>query len=195
MLATMANDRPLQHEDVRRIRPALEGELIRLRAMEEDDLGPLNALINDPDVLQHLDVIPFGQPLAGIREWWESTRGRDDAAVFAIETLPGEPIGVCSLEGIDPGARTATLGIWIGQPHWEKGYGTDAMRTLCRFAFEHMNLQRITLAVLDSNPRARAVYEKVGFEHEGTLRRARFRGGRYVDVHVMGLLVEDLEER
>jgi len=99
------------------------------------------------------------------------------------------------LEGIDPSARVATLGIWIGQPHWEQGYGTDAMRTVCRLGFDHMNLQRVSLSVLDTNPRARAVYEKIGFKYEGTIRRARFREGRYIDLHVLGLLAEELTGR
>src|SRR5437588_377095 len=115
------------HEDFRRVRPVLEGELVRLRAVEESDLPRLNEMFNDTDVLQHLDVVPFGQPLAGIREWWASTRGREEVVAFLIETLPGEPIGACTLEQIDASARTAWLGIWIGQPHWEQGFGTDAM--------------------------------------------------------------------
>ena len=195
MLGRMGSDREPPPENAGTIAPALQGELVGLRAIEEADLPGLNALINDPYVVQHLDVVPFGQPLARIREWWESTRAREDVAVFAIETLDGGPIGACSLEDFNPGARLAWLGIWIGQPHWEQGYGTDAMRTLCRFAFRHMNLQRVSLAVLDTNPRARAVYEKIGFVHEGTLRRDRFRDGRYVDVHVMGLLAEEFEAR
>ena len=180
------------HEDFRRVRPVLEGELVRLRALEEEDLPRLNEMFNDPEVLQHLDVVPFGQPLAGIREWWEASREARDQILFAIETLPGQPIGICGLEQIDRGARHAWLGIWIGQPHWEQGHGTDAMRTACRFAFDQMNLQRVSLYVFDTNPRARAVYEKVGFRHEGTLRRGRFRGGRYIDLHVLGLLAEEL---
>src|SRR5437667_11945197 len=97
------------HEDFRRVRPALEGELVRLRALEEGDLPRLNEMFNDPEVLQHLDVVPFGQPLAGIREWWEASRGPRDQMLFAIETLPGEPIGICGLEQIDRGARHAWL--------------------------------------------------------------------------------------
>jgi RimJ/RimL family protein N-acetyltransferase len=29
------------------------------------------------------------------------------------------------------------LGIWIGAPYWDRGYGTDAVRMLCRFGFLH----------------------------------------------------------
>ena len=89
-------------------------------------------------------------------------------------------------------SRTGTPGIWIGKPFWDRGYGSDAVRTLSRYATREMNLQRITLAVFETNPRARSAYEKVGFKEEGRLRRGHFVGGQYVDVIVMGLLAEEL---
>src|SRR5437879_9941124 len=64
------------------------------------------------------------------------------------------------------------LGIWITEPLWNRGYGTDAVRTLCRFGFREMNLHRISLHVYDFNPRGVMVYEKVGFREEGRLRRS-----------------------
>ena len=186
----MAEDRDL-HEDFRRVRPALEGELVRLRAREQEDLPRLNEMFDDPAVLAGL-MMPFPQPLAGIREWMERTRGQDDQVHFVIETIAGEAIGICGLQDIDPRARQALLGIWIGKPYWDRGFGADAMQVLCRFGFRQMNLQRITLHVYEPNERARRVYERVGFRLEGTMRRAQFVGGRHVDEHVMGLLAEEL---
>ena len=115
--------------------------------------------------------------------------------MFVIERLEDQQaIGGCSLEEIEARARAALLGIWVGRPNWDSGYGTDAVRTLCRFGFRHMNLQRIELNVYTTNPRAVRAYERVGFRVEGTRRRSAFVGGRYVDSHVMGLLIEDLDE-
>jgi RimJ/RimL family protein N-acetyltransferase len=68
----------------------------------------------------------------------------------------------------------------------------DAMRVVCRFGFEMMNLQRIELEVYADNARAVHVYEKVGFRLEGTRRHAVFKRGRYHDMHVMGLLEGEL---
>ncbi|MBI2238083.1 MAG: GNAT family N-acetyltransferase [Actinobacteria bacterium] len=179
----------------RRIEPALEGRLVRLRAREEADLAHLNEMFDDPDVLAGL-MVTFPQPMAGIREWVERTRGNERDAIFVVETLEArETVGVCALEGIDARARTARFGIWIGKPHWGKGYGTDATHACCRFGFRHMNLQRIELHVYpETNPRAVRTYERVGFTLEGTLRRAQFLGSRYIDVAVMGLLAEELVE-
>jgi RimJ/RimL family protein N-acetyltransferase len=179
-------------DDLREIRPPLEGRRVRLRAREEADLARLNELFDDPDVLLGLAAVTFPQPMDGIREWWEASRKDPNAQHFVIEPLEGEPIGACSLESVNARSRDAVLGIWIGKPYWDSGYGTDAIRTLCRFGFRHMNLQRITLHVHATNPRARHVYQRVGFRLEGTMRRAHFMEGRHVDVHVMGLLAEEL---
>jgi RimJ/RimL family protein N-acetyltransferase len=180
-------------DDFKRILSPFEGSLIRLRAFEEDDIPEANALVWDPEVSQHL-AGAWPEPIAGTREFWERARVTTDSGIFAIETLAGEFVGLCGLDHVSDRSRSAELGIWIGKPYWDKGYGTDAVRTLCRFTFREMNLQRMHLRVYETNPRGRRAYEKVGFKEEGRLRRSHFVDGRYVDVVVMGLLAEDLIE-
>lgn len=169
-----------------------EGDLVRLRAVEEDDFARINDLFWDPEVTQFLDVT-WPEPIAGTREWWERSRSAG-IVLFAIETLPGELVGACELAHRDDRTRSAILGIWIGKPFWNQGFGTDAVRTLARFAFQEMNLQRIRLMVQETNPRGKAAYERVGFKEEGRLRKAAFVGGRNIDLIEMGLLAGDLIE-
>ncbi|HEY3210787.1 MAG TPA: GNAT family protein [Actinomycetota bacterium] len=175
------------------INSSFEGELVRLRAIEEDDLGQINEGFWDPEVSQHM-AIAWPEAVAQTREFIERARTSDSDVVLAIETLAGEFVGCVGLHGIDPRNRQAELGIWIARPHWDKGYGTDSVRTICRFGFREMNLQRVVLRVYETNPRGVRSYEKVGFKEEGRLRRGQFVDGRYVDVIVMGLLAEDLIE-
>ena len=181
---------PELHRDFRRIRAPLEGRQVRLRAPEPEDAALLNPMFGDPDVLAGLTVA-FPQSEAGFLEWLETTRRSDDSVEFVIETLEGKAIGACDLRHLNDRNRSANLGIWIAKPYWDRGFGTDAVRTLCRFGFRQMNLQRVDLQVYADNVRGRRAYEKVGFRLEGTLRRAQFVGGRYVDAHVMGLLAEE----
>jgi RimJ/RimL family protein N-acetyltransferase len=90
----------------------------------------------------------------------------------------------------------ASLGIAIGDPEdTGRGYGTDALIALVSFGFEQLRLERIALEVYDFNARARGVYERVGFVHEGTARRALFRDGGFHDVHRMAVLRDEWTAR
>ena len=54
--------------------------------------------------------------------------------------------------------------------------------------FDELNLHRVQLTVFDYNKRAIALYEKLGFQHEGTFREFLHRDGRRYDMHLYGLL-------
>ena len=86
------------------------------------------------------------------------------------------------------------MGIQIGErDYWGKGYGTDALRVLLRYAFDELNLQRVSLSVLEGNARAMRSYEKCGFRYEGRERHAWAYDGRRWDEIYMGLLREEWE--
>jgi RimJ/RimL family protein N-acetyltransferase len=171
--------------------PFLTGRLVRLRAPEPAD-DALNELFNDHEVRSGLGL-PFSQPVESFHEWIEKARKDPEHLNLVIERLgePG-PIGMCDLMRIEAPTRVAELGIWVARPWWRGGYGTDAVRTLCRFGFDHVNLHRITLQVNADNQQAIRAYEKAGFVHEGRLREAAFVHGDRVDLLVMGLLPGDL---
>lgn len=174
-------------------RPPLEGDQIRLRAVERSDVEWVNAHFWNPNVTRFLEAV-WPEPRAGTEAFLSSARASDTSLVFLIETLNGEPAGACSLDGIGARARTASLGIWIDEDRWNEGLGTDAVRTLCRFGFREMNLRRIELTVFDFNERGIRAYEKAGFREEGRLRGDQFADGRHVDVVVMALLAGELRE-
>ena len=75
--------------------------------------------------------------------------------------------------------------------YWSKGYGSDAVTTLVRFAFEEMNLNRVELHVYDFNLRGQAAYRKCGFREEGRMRDAHHTEGRFHDVVVMAVLRDE----
>src|SRR5438034_6272917 len=111
-------------DDFSRISSPLEGALVRLRAVEEDDLPKINEGIWDPEVTEQMSIV-WPEAVAQTRQFWEWIRASDSNLLLAIETLTGEFIGSVGLHGIDPRSRQAELGIWIARPHWDHGYGTD----------------------------------------------------------------------
>lgn len=162
-----------------------------MRGWEPEDVEVLTPLLNDPVVLDGLTVTwpravdtargPFMRP------------STEEEVPFVIERIEDrERLGACTLKHIQPPQRSASVSIWIAAPFQGSGYGTDALRTMCRFAVDHVNLQRLELTVLANNAGAIRSYEKVGFRFEGRKRRAEFIGGTYLDMLVMGLLAEEL---
>ncbi len=103
-------------------------------------------------------------------------------------------IGDIGLDGIRWSQGDTFVGISINdREYWGKGYGTDAMRLILRFAFVELNLRRVTVNVFEYNPRAVSSYAKVGFKQEGRLRAYLNRDGRRWDVLYMGILREEWE--
>ena len=103
-------------------------------------------------------------------------------------------IGLADLTPIWPHSD-GWLGIGLGErEYWGKGYGSDALRVLLRFAFTELNLQRVSLNAFEYNARAIRSYEKAGFRVEGRVREWMRRDGRRWDVIYMGLLREEWGE-
>jgi RimJ/RimL family protein N-acetyltransferase len=118
-----------------------------------------------------------------------------DLQGFAIRTQQDDRlIGLIGLYTIFWLHHEAFMGISIGErDYWGKGYGTDALRVLLRYAFDELNLQRVSLSFLEGNERALRSYEKCGFRLEGRERQAWAYDGRRWDEISMGLLREEWE--
>jgi L-phenylalanine/L-methionine N-acetyltransferase len=69
---------------------------------------------------------------------------------------------------------------------WQgRGVGTALMEAALDLADNWLNLTRIELNVYTDNEIGIALYERFGFEIEGTHRRYAFRNGEYVDAYSM----------
>jgi RimJ/RimL family protein N-acetyltransferase len=174
----------------------LEGQLVRLRASEPGDVDRYDSWFNDVEVTRYLESARYPVSHAAELEWVSARTNRPlgaDNMFFAIDVLEdGRHIGSIDLHAHQTEDRKATLGIAIGDKTcWDKGYGSDAIRTLLRFAFDEVNLHRVMLHVDERNARGIAAYRKCGFMEEGRLRDDRYAGGRYWATVVMGVLAEE----
>jgi RimJ/RimL family protein N-acetyltransferase len=175
-------------------RPMIAGDLVYLRAPERSDIADFVRWFNDAEVTQHLTM---NAPMSEAAEtaWFDrmlAAQGTTDYHFVICLLADDRAIGTAGLHGIDLVNGSAEFGIAIGESdEWGKGYGTDALQAICDFGFGELRLERIGLLVYESNTRGRRAYEKAGFTHEGTMRRAHFAHGRHEDVHVMSLLRDE----
>jgi RimJ/RimL family protein N-acetyltransferase len=175
----------------------LQGALLCLVAEEPEEHAEAISRWNyDTEWWRLLAAEPSNQhSVEKIRQWIDQDQQEDDltSCSFAIRTLDDNRlIGFIGLEGDLFPHGEAFVGIGIGvRESWGKGYGTDAMKIILHFAFQELNLRRVSLDTFEYNPRAIHSYEKVGFVHEGRVRDFLNREGKRWDLIFMGILEEE----
>jgi RimJ/RimL family protein N-acetyltransferase len=177
----------------------LHGDLVRLAAPDPDrDAESLGRWNNDSVFTRFTDGDPV-RPLttARAREQIERDQSEgDNRPVFVIRALADDRlIGYVGLA-----LRWANQDAWVfiglgERDYWGKGYGTDAMRVILRYAFDELGLQRVSLGLFDHNERALRSYAKAGFVVEGHTRGALQRDGERRGEYFMGILREEWEEQ
>ena len=150
---------------------------------------------NDPDVL------PFWygrkKTRKKIKEDWNLDYFTDkdpySGRCFAI-LLEESPIGMINHNKIDMDNRNTTIDVLIGEKkYWNKGFGTDALRTFVKYLFEKFELNRIWLGTYAFNDRAVKAYRKAGFKQEGIFREDAYIDGKYVDTIIFAVLRKEFK--
>lgn len=169
----------------------MRGERIRLRPLAWTDLRRCVKWFSDPQIIRFLGR-SGPVTMAEEERWFREYQRRSDEQIFAIE-VDSVHVGNIGLHKIDRVHRKADVGIVIGEAtHWSKGYGTEAMRTVLRHAFESLGLNKVSLEVLEHNDRAIRTYERLGFRREGVHREDVWKDGRFINVIRMSLLAREL---
>ncbi len=171
----------------------LHGDRVRLRALGQSDAERLWRWHNDPEVMKWMHA-PYPSSLDEIEKELTTRPANTRASLtLMIEDEHGVTVGIVALRGAEPESGCAVLDIYLGETKsWGRGLATDAMRTVCRYAFDKMNLHRVELCVADGNDAARRLYEKVGFVIEGRRRQVSYREGAWCDEWLMSLLRGEL---
>jgi len=174
-----------------------KGNLVDLVPMDLDkDPEILSKWDRDSEFKRQFDVVPavMYSPILS-KEWYEAASA-NGATMIIQTTKEKKVIGIIELDGFDWAARSAWVGIGIGEADYRgKGYGTEAMQIILEYAFQGLNLNRVNLNVFAFNTRAIRSYEKCGFRYEGTQREVIYKEDQRWDVIDMGILRSEWEER
>lgn len=173
----------------------LYGEKVMLRAMEPEDMEILRTTINDPEI-EHM-VGGWSFPVSKLEQmkWYERVVADKTNLRLTIEALETkEVLGMISLTDIDWKNREANYAVKLKRDAPKKrGYASDSELTLMRFAFEELQLHRLTGEVLEYNIASIAMTEKCGAQREGLKRSAVYKNGQYHNVICYGVLYEDFK--
>ncbi len=175
----------------------LKGELVRLSAFDPEELGKAYAIWNrDSEFKRMLDTSARLHSAKSTIDFFKKMvdEATPENHLFAIRALEDNRLlGDIDIDVVSGWiGRNAFVGIGIGNRNdWGKGYGTDAMKVMLRYAFTEVNLDRVTLTVFEYNPRAIRSYEKAGFRHEGRMRGGLLKDGKRWDMLYMGILRDE----
>ena len=123
---------------------------IILRPWKTQDAPSLAAAANHPKIAQNLrNVFPHPYTI-------------EDAAWFINDCIEKE---------------AAELGYWLSKDYWNQGITTQAVKMICKEAFDRFDIIRIFAEPFAHNAGSRAVLEKAGFTYEGTMRDGVYKNG------------------
>ena len=173
----------------------LKGKKVYLRAVEKEDMDFLREMINDPEMEKN--VVGWSFPVSKYEQekWYEIQSLNKNDIRYIIE-INGNRIGLITITNIDWKNRKACHGIKIFNDEVKKkGYGTDAVMTIMKYAFEELQLNKLYSTILEYNIPSLNLYKKCGWTIDGVLRESTFKGNHYVNEMAVSILKKDYEER
>ncbi|HMX89495.1 MAG: GNAT family N-acetyltransferase [Saprospiraceae bacterium] len=149
---------------------------------EEKDLDNMVHLANNPRIAERLmNRFPHPYSIEDGKRFIQSANASDPPHVLAIDLL-GQAIGGIGVHPLDDVfAKNAEMGYWLGEPFWNKGYGSLAIKMMIRYAFDHLPIQRIFARPFGTNTASQRVLEKCGFQLEARLKDTVYKNGKYDD--------------
>ena len=174
------------------------GKDVGFRVVEKSDLEVLRKIRNDPTTWIFLtDTTPINEAMQ--ERWFQKISLSSDIAYYSIfkvkEEFPvqfaGDVIGIIRTDCFDPINRSIRVGVDIAPGERGKGYGTKTYAVLLDWLFRQRNMNRVHLAVLDSNAVGLKLYHNAGFIEEGRQRAAIWRNGGWHDYILMSILEDE----
>lgn len=173
----------------------LETERLCLRKLQMEDVYEYyERLFGDGDVSRYMLFDPhqdIGESLESLQRkldkydqgnyyCWGITQKGDDSLIGLIELLR-----------FDERDSSCSFVYMLGCNYWNRGYGTEALKAVFRFAFEELEVERILADHMTKNPASGAVMRKAGMIHVGTEREKYEKLGMKFDAEVYEIRREE----
>lgn len=96
--------------------------------------------------------------------------------------------GIAVIYKTDVYRRSAEIGYWLSEKHWNKGIMTDAIKTLVQHTFSNTEIIRIYAGTYESNIGSAKVLEKAGFKLEAIHKSAIFKNAKLMNEYLYAIL-------
>jgi putative acetyltransferase len=161
---------------------------VNVRHAEVGDAEAFHLNMTGPQVVEGTLQLPYQT----VERYRNRLSELPEGTYMLVAEAGDEVVGNLGLEAILTPRRRHVGRLYMAvRDDWQgKGVGTALMEAALDLADNWLNLTRVELEVYTHNQAGIALYEKFGFEIEGTLRRFAFRAGCYVDAYSMARIRE-----
>lgn len=156
---------------------------VALRSFSATDKSRLVLLMNNKQVVKSLtDRIPHPYTEKDAENFISFCSSCCPITTFAIE-YKSEMVGCIGLVVQEDVQRlSAEMGYWIGEPYWNRGIATTAVKLMVQYGFKRLGMVRIFSEVFDFNTPSQKVLEKAGFNFDCTMKKAAIKDGKICDL-------------
>ncbi len=149
--------------------------------------------MNDPEVNQYLESRFNKHTVESLTEFVNNMNADPNVYFFAICLRQnGVHIGNIKLGPINRQHRRADIGIMIGDKQcWGKGFAAESICMLTRFAFEKLDLNKLTAGCYAENSGSARAFEKCGWYREGLRKNHSILKNKPHDSILLGISMSD----
>ena len=177
--------------------PFIEGKNLTLCAPNKDNLNLYASWDNHPDARKYARNV-FPTTAGDLKKYLERGQERAPREIgFEIwHKADCKPIGFIGFNFVNWADRMGNIGLNIGDPsYWKKDLGMEATYLILEYAFNELNLFKITADMYEMNTPSWKICEKVGMKRELTYMKQAYVKGNYVDTYQYCLFKEDWEKQ
>ncbi len=144
---------------------AIESERLVMRALCPADAGKVAGLANNRKVAEMTVLIPHPYTVQDAQDWISSAGEAESLTLAVCKKSNGELIGSCGYHLTEAGSPE--IGYWIGEPYWNHGFATEAVRAMVDHVFTSTEFELLTAGCRVTNAASRSVLDKCGFQWVG----------------------------
>lgn len=166
-----------------------------LRKWQPTDAKQVELVANNKNIANNLRNV-FPNPYSIDNAQWfinDCIEKGDSRQLARAIDVDGKAIGSISISlQNDVYEKSAELGYWLAEDYWGKGIMTQAVKLICKQAFDTFDIERIYAEPYAHNQGSSRVLEKAGFTYEGTMRNGVYKNGNVYSYCMYSLLKDEI---
>jgi [ribosomal protein S5]-alanine N-acetyltransferase len=176
------------------IYPVLETERLILRQLRLEDSIDLYNYFSKDEVTEYYDLESFTEQKQAedlIKNWNEKFNKLVGIRWGITLKTEDRIIGTCGFHNWSKEHFKAEIGYELTPEYWQQGIMTEVLRSVIKYGFEDLGLNRVEALIDTDNISSRKLLEKLGFSEEGLLKEYFFEKKRFVDAVIFSVLKKE----